>query len=68
MQVEIIGEQGNEIIARGDYYHCGVLAGRLKMYFEKGVIREPKVGQIYVFGEQWLNHMHEIGKVAWIEV
>lgn len=68
MQVEIIGEQGGEIIARGDYYLNGVLAGRLKLYFERGVIRNPKTGAIYVFSARWLDHMHEIGKVAWEEI
>lgn len=67
MQVEIIGEQGGEIVARGDYYRGGMKLATLKMYFERGVIRNPKAGNIYVFGEDWLNYMHEIGKIAWIE-
>lgn len=66
--VEIIGENCGEIVARGDYYKAGVKAFTLKMYFEKGILRDAREGAKYVLTEKWLNHMHEIGKVAWQEV
>ena len=65
MQIEIIGENCGEIIARGDYYKAGVKAFTLKMYFEKGVLRDARAGAVYVLTTEWLNHMHEFGKLAW---
>lgn len=65
MQIEIIGENCGEIIARGDYYKGGVKEMTLKMYFEKGVLRDARAGAVYVLTTEWLNHMHEIGKLAW---
>jgi hypothetical protein len=70
MQVEILGKQGNEIIARGDYYKNGVKITTLKMFFKEGVLNPKSVknGAVFVLTTGWLNHMHEIGKVAWFEV
>lgn len=68
MQIEILGENCGEVIARGDYYKGGVKVATLKLYFEKGVLREPKTGGVYVLTERWLNYMKEIGKVVWQEV
>lgn len=70
MQIEVIGVQNNEVVARGDIYRNGVKLTTLKMYFETGVLNPKSVrnGAVFILTTEWINHMHEIGKVAWQEV
>lgn len=64
MHVEIIDTSGDEVIARGDIYKRGVLSQRYHLNFEKGVLNNPEVGQVYILTPEWVKYMNSINRVA----
>lgn len=68
MHVEIINTSSDEIIARGDVYKGGNLTNRYHLHFERGVLNNPKAGQVYILTPEWVKYLNSINRVAIREI